>query len=37
VYERNENDELVRNIVDKVKKKKITSLKRAILKGRTRK
>lgn len=36
VYERDEEGELVRNIVDKVKKKRITVLKKAILKGRVR-
>ena len=37
MYERDEEGELVRNIVDKVKKKRVTVLKKAILKGRARK
>lgn len=36
MYERNENDELVRNIVEKAKKNKVTVLKKAILKKRAR-
>lgn len=34
VYERNENDELVRNIVEKARKRKVTTLKKAILSTR---
>lgn len=37
MYERDDDGKLVRNIVDKVKKKRVTLLKKAILKGRARK
>lgn len=34
IYERNENNELIREIVEKKRKRKITALKKAIMKKR---
>jgi hypothetical protein len=36
VEERNENNEIVRQIIEKARKRKVTTLKKAILKKRER-